>query len=323
MKVVAVAITTDVDLHGDQISKEALLQAKEQIRGTSCPAVGVGHDPTVPPLGKVLSAEVREREDGIYELLITQEVFERSEAVILPDGTQGIKTESESDRRPFVLSEPVERTQVSVDPNSFGRRRDADRYIEAVRADAPSGSFEPKLHVRKAILPDPELVITLGELAAAAFVSKKLFDKISERIGDHIAEDAAKVYDLFRAAILKFPQYVNPRSRPLVYVIQLPGDPLIEFVARTADPNILLSALAMERREASIARALDLHQAFRTKKIQFLLSDTGEWQFNFLLTADGAVVGTEASFRRQSHRLKMLQQDSSSQTGQLSVDGSA
>jgi hypothetical protein len=116
MKVVAVAITTDVDLHGDQVSKEALLQAKEQIGGASCPAVGVGHDPTVPPLGKVLSAEVREREDGIYELLITQEVFERSEVVTLPDGTQGIKTESESDRRPFVLSEPVERTQVSVDP---------------------------------------------------------------------------------------------------------------------------------------------------------------------------------------------------------------
>jgi hypothetical protein len=178
------------------------------------------------------------------------------------------------------------------------------------------------LHFRKAILLDPELVFTLGELAAAAFVSRKLFDKISERVGDHIAEDAAKVYDLLRAAILKFPQYVNPRSRPQVYVIQLPGDPLIEFVARTADPNILLSALAMERREASIARALDLHQAFRAKKIQFLLSDTGEWEFNFLLTADGAVVGAEASFRRQSHRLKMLQQDSPFQTGQLSVNGS-
>jgi len=189
----------------------------------------------------VLSAEVREREDGIYELLSTQEVFERSEVVTLPDGTQGIKAESESDGRPFVLSEPIERTQVSVDPNSFGRKRDADRYIEAVRADSPSDAFKPKLHFRKAILPNPELVITLGELAAAVFVSKKLFDKISERVGDRIVEDAAKVYDLLRAAILKFPQYVNPRSRPQVYVIQLPADPLIEFVARTTDPNILTS----------------------------------------------------------------------------------
>ena|SRR5215471_1099430 len=51
MKVVAVAITTDVDLHGDQISKEALLQVKEQIGGASCPAAGVGHDPTFHPLG--------------------------------------------------------------------------------------------------------------------------------------------------------------------------------------------------------------------------------------------------------------------------------
>jgi len=82
MKGVAVAITTGVDLHGDQISKEALLQAKDQIGGASCPAVGVAHDPTVPPLGKVLSAEVQERQDGIYELLITQEIGSPGIAVV-------------------------------------------------------------------------------------------------------------------------------------------------------------------------------------------------------------------------------------------------
>src|SRR5215510_4664797 len=101
----------------------------------------------------VLSAEVREREDGIYELLSTQEVFERSEVVTLPDGTQGIKAESESDGRPFVLSEPIERTQVSVDPNSFGRKRDADRYIEAVRAYFPIYAIRPPSRSRHFLHP--------------------------------------------------------------------------------------------------------------------------------------------------------------------------
>jgi len=297
MKLVGVGMTTSVDRHGDCFTRDALLQAQALMNGPTCLYVGLEHDYTVPPLGKVVAAKIRDRPDGVTELVVTQEIFERELWATLPDGTALFKAESETDRRPFSMPADRDDTELSVDPNSFPASASPDAFFQAVAADASATTFVRGTHFRKSMVPDPELVVTIGKMLVASFLGKKLIDKVVERVGEAASEDALKLYRLLRNAILTFARY--PWNRPVCYIVQLPGDPFVEFVAKTSSPEHLIDALATGHCRDAVEQAISLDRLFGVRRIQFLLDDDGKWEFNFLLTRDGAVIGTEASYARR------------------------
>ena len=86
----------------------------------------------------------------------------------------------------------------------------------------------------------------------------------------------------------------------------MPGKPFIEFVARSNDSNAVLSALIEEKLVTTLSRAEQLNALFHSEKIQFLLDEKGEWEFNYLLTETGAVIGTEKSFSRRNRRVQLM-----------------
>jgi hypothetical protein len=55
----AIFATTHVDRHGDKLTYESLLGVVEQIRQGYVPMM-FNHDPRVPPIGRLVDAEVRE-----------------------------------------------------------------------------------------------------------------------------------------------------------------------------------------------------------------------------------------------------------------------
>lgn len=63
------------DKHGDRLTKEALEQLAASVRMSLIP-INIEHDPRGGPCGRVISAEVRERTDGEYEVVAEMEVFE-------------------------------------------------------------------------------------------------------------------------------------------------------------------------------------------------------------------------------------------------------
>src|SRR5262249_50202139 len=142
----------------------------EQINGPACISVGLEHDSTIPPLGKVLAAEIHDRSDEVTELIVTQEIFERESRLTLPDGTMLFKAESDSDRRPFRMPDADDQTALYVDPNSFPSGDTPGTFFDSVAAETGSGAFLRHTHFRKAFMPDPELVISLGKLAVGAFL---------------------------------------------------------------------------------------------------------------------------------------------------------
>lgn len=302
MRLIGVGLTTTVDLHGDCFTREALLEAQAQINGPACASVGLEHDSTIPPLGKVTAAEIQDREEGVTELIITQEIFENESRLILPDGTILFKAESDADRRPFKTPEGEEETSLSVDPHSFPAGTSPEAFFEAVAAQSDLAPFVRHTRFRKSAIPDAEPVIAIGKLAVTAFLGKKLVEKISDRLAEAISNDVAKLYALFRTAVLTFARY--PWNRPACYVIQLSGEPFVEFVAKTSNPDSLINALTVEHCAAALDKALTLERILGATKVQFLLNDQGQWEFNFLLTLDGAVIGTEASYRRRGTVLR-------------------
>ena len=71
----AIMATSHPDKHGDRLARSALAQLADSVRNSLIP-MNVEHDPRGGPCGRVLSAEVRERADGEYEVAADVEIFD-------------------------------------------------------------------------------------------------------------------------------------------------------------------------------------------------------------------------------------------------------
>jgi hypothetical protein len=302
-----VGASTYRDSHGDRFAPESFDRVANDINtGASCPAFGVEHDRTLPPLGKVIAARIEDLPDGERLLVLTQDLFENERQITLPDGTVGFVSESDSDRRPFVQTiKPVDVTHVQIDRVNLEDPDEADQFFSDVRS-ATSEPFEEGAFFRKAAVPDPELVIVAAKTIAAALVGKKVVDKVVDSIGDKVKGDLAKLYDLARAAVVNFAKRAVPRNRPHTYLVVIPGDPVIELVAVTTLPDAFLEALTEAHLKEAVERALELHSRFDTARVQMLLAKDGTWRFNYLVTHQGTVIGTDESLRRRTKVLQIL-----------------
>ncbi len=121
-----------------------------------------------------------------------------------------------------------------------------------------------------------------------------------------VAEDAAKFYSFIRSVIFAAAKYARPKGRPVTYIFTAPGDPAIEFVARSTNPNEVVNAVLLEKLEAALSNADYLREQLGAVRIQYFLSERGEWEFNYLLTGNGAVIGTEQSLSRRVRRMELM-----------------
>lgn len=97
----AIGATTKLDLHGTVLPKEALEGFVQQINNApDAVALNVEHDVTVPPLGKILSAELVPLTDGEWGIEFTEEIFGQSGTLSL-GGQTFVVTRSSEDDRPF------------------------------------------------------------------------------------------------------------------------------------------------------------------------------------------------------------------------------
>lgn len=312
----SIGATTHVDRHNMKMTKEALDSAAKQINGEACPTVGLEHDVTLPPLGKTLKGTVEPTKDGEFQLIILQEIFEKVTSVKLPDGGTAIMQESEIDKRPFITeSKQLDKIHLAYDIVNFSSQNEIDEFQNTIKETVDDKFFEQKNIFRKAILPDPELVIALSKGLVAYLAAKKIIEKAGDKIIDKIVDDLAKFYDLTKIAVTHFIQYAIPKNRPVTYIIDAPGMPHIQFVAVTNDPNQLLTAIIEEKLKSRFAHADELKRLFGVNKVQFILNSEGNWDFNFMLTDTGAVIGTEACFRRQARRLELLRSSISNEEG--------
>jgi hypothetical protein len=79
-RIEVVLSTTHVDRHNERFSVGALESMVEQVQSNIFP-MGVEHDPRIPPVGRIVDAELREREDGEYQVVGTVEIFESGDEI--------------------------------------------------------------------------------------------------------------------------------------------------------------------------------------------------------------------------------------------------
>lgn len=111
--------TTQIDRQNEKFSVDALESMVEQIKSSLYP-MGVEHDPRIPPVGRIVDARLRERDDGEYEVVGIVEMFDSPESD--PPSVDG---------RTFPVREPKSKTPQLIYDRSY--RDDEDqKTIEEV-----------------------------------------------------------------------------------------------------------------------------------------------------------------------------------------------
>lgn len=165
--------TTHIDMQRCKLTLGALEGMQEQIRTNIIPII-VNHDPRIPPIGRMIDAEIVQLEDGEYALDAIGEIFEdQSEAVTADD-------------RDLILNKYESNTiGISVD-ESFQTNEDRKLLNEL---DQILGTNVPRAEESKRSI-DPVAVIEIGgcfllEAIASGFLSQigsNLYDVFIEKL---------------------------------------------------------------------------------------------------------------------------------------------
>lgn len=299
--------STHVDSHGDVMAKSALEMGVTSINGDRKPRLGLEHDMTYPPLGRINDARLVEGKDGAFYLVAFQEYFDKRVQTILDDGTILIKEYFSSGGTPFseVRGELTDEIEISVDKNNFESYSESKKFYEELEQEVDL-SFKKMGLVRKANLSDPEIIIVLAQLYGLYFFGVKLFPKITDKLSDKVADDIAKLYDLIKVAVKKMVKYANPKNRPTSYIFEFPGDTHIELIIKTEKPDVVASAFQTDKIKNLREKAEKMKDLFEAEKIQFIYNDSNEWELNYLLTGNGETIGTPKSFSKRDEAFQEL-----------------
>lgn len=292
MIVKGIGATTHIDKHNCMIAKEALKDAVKDINeGLYAIGVGIEHDSTIMPIGKVISGKMVKLDDGEYGIEIEQELFDKYQVFSDDTGEKWYIAKSQRDIRPFAdtQAEDIHNIKVSIDPVNFSKT-DCEKLINFYKKEC---LFDTEYFMRKSVIPDPEIIFTLVAGTIAAMTGKK--------ITEHITDDIVKLYELIKKAVLKTVKCCRQSYRPITYVIKENTSYLMELVVVTEIPDILFEALQNEKLSQIEAKIETFTNNFNVDiaKVQCLYNIEGqEWIVNYVSTRDGKVIGSEKCYKK-------------------------
>lgn len=193
----AIIATTHLDSEGDKLTISALHGLVDSINATYIP-IWDEHDPRNPPIGRIASAKVRERDDGEHEVVASLEFFDGSEV------------EQYLEDRELVREMQLENGEVRIVSDRSFRAPEDLEDIEEISKLLGARSTEA---VKKAI--DPISILQL----TAAFMAGGIASGFLGKLGS----DAA---DLFKEKIKGLMRRKNNRDSDRVFrfVIQVQKD---------------------------------------------------------------------------------------------------
>ena len=292
MIVKGIGATTHIDKHNCMIAKEALEDAVKDINeGLYAIGVGIEHDSTIMPIGKVISGKMVKLDDGEYGIEIEQELFDKYQVFSDDTGEKWYIAKSQRDIRPFAdtQAEDIHNIKVSIDPVNFSKT-DCEKLIDFYKKEC---LFDTEYFMRKSVIPDPEIIFTLVAGTIAAMTGKK--------ITEHITDDIVKLYELIKKAVLKTVKCCRQSYRSITYVIKENTSYLMELVVVTEIPDILFEALQNEKLSQIEAKIETFTNNFNVDiaKVQCLYNIEGqEWIVNYVSTRDGKVIGSEKCYKK-------------------------
>lgn len=302
-----VIATNDIDRQNQQITDRALYKMADQISmSASVTRLGVNHDATMMPMGKVLCGKVITAEDGSLELRAVLDDFsEDYTSFIGPDNERLYFGFSHKDSRPFVDSviDSDSDFAVSLNPIDFAPEDFCDvcKYIIEIEYG------EVVTMAKKAAEPELEIIITVAKYAFSYLLLKKTLDKTTDKLADKISDDVVHIYERIKKFVSNIFSKTDENQR-LTYVINAPDQP-IELIVQCDNADVLSGALD-KINDGVISGTYQKFVQYLNggiQKMQFLYNNqSGRWELNYILSNQGQVIGTEKCYDRSITMYRQL-----------------
>ncbi len=297
--------TTHLLADGFRLAKQVLDDWALEINEAEWALPGnLEHDLTLPPIGKSISAEVKPLEDGEYALVTRFEIFEKPVELKLNGGSIGFLWQSQQDSRPFKSAETDRSGSfvVSYSHQGFDDPQTEEDFLALV-SQKPRFESSSQPLVQRSVDPGTVILVLLPFLGAIGTMTAY---KLADRISDRFAEELVDLYDVIRAGVIGIVKDKVDHFRAVTVEVTSRGIPEVEWVARVSDADNVIPALIQAELEKCVEKAVDLYHSIDARKVQFILDESGQWEFNFLLTGTGQVIGSPVSYTRQVERLEAM-----------------
>ena len=169
--------------------------------------------------------------------------------------------------------------------------------------------------MRKAYLPEPFIQIILSNLDAAAFTGVGLwtFRRVEKFITYTVDETLRKTGDelsdilsaKLKAILRKYKGRQSEDDRPIVTRIILPGDTELNLLTRT-DRDAEFQELNLKEIIAEMQKYSDLLQ--EADSVTLGRDGKSSWEFLYLTTMSGKVIGTSTCFDKTVKLMKDIEQ---------------
>lgn len=311
-----VATTHEIQRGGQKtaFTKEELEAAAKELNGERGLPFTVEHDPFCLPIGKTIQAWV-EPYEGEYALKAVTHVEDSPIYRTHPEtGTRLVHLSFREAPKPFFRKyEGFKDNQVSVsvDFSNFDTSRDFrefERDMESI-----DKNFSCRLEERHELIPEPVIQFVVSNPALSAAIGLGLWASArAEKFIRNTVDETLKKFSIDLAEILHiklrevFRAFGNRRSadeRPV----------LVQFVMKTDIDLVLLArvecdedipVIDLEKLTAEMENYKDLlHDA---EEVTFALSGTDNWEFRYLKTKTGEVVGTADCYERTRERSRNI-----------------
>lgn len=187
--------TDEIDRHNQRIPVGTLREMADHIsRSESVTRMGIAHDATLLPVGKVMRGELIALDHGVNGLEVQIDDFiDEFQKIAGPDNECLYYAKSEFDTRPFVelCSSAEADFVVSFNPIDFSPV-EFQELIQIVEGE--NGKIETV--AKKALNPEIEVLLTLATRVLECLIIKKVLEKTSDKISDDISNSYDKVKKL-------------------------------------------------------------------------------------------------------------------------------
>ncbi|WP_281979323.1 hypothetical protein [Tenacibaculum mesophilum] len=297
--------SSNIDKHGHIITKEALESSLKFINGERKPRLGLDHNRNFPPMGRINNGEVIEK-DGAFYLVADQEYFDVSKSATLENGLELIEMSFSDENFPFIECEfePIETIEVQIDPINLGSFENGQKFLNEIKSESDL-EIKGSEFIRKSEIPDPEIVLKLTEIIGIALGIG--LRKIPEKLGEAIGEDLVKFYKLIGKTIRKSVKEMNPKNKPIHFVVEIPiNKTKVELIVTTRNPDIAITAYKKENIEKLKQEIETSIKHLKAEKIQFFFNKENKWEINYILASDGKVIGTKKSFKKRDEYFQKM-----------------
>ena len=295
-----------------RIGKEAIESFANQLNGDRSLALTIDHDPLCMPLGKARDAWVEPFGDE-YAVMARIHVSDARSAIHMKSRSELVHLDFVDEPRPFiqcVKDASQSRVTVGVDLANFDNPQNHATFVDAVKHIDDEIACETI--GRHSVEPEPliKLVLSHPEICAALGIGLWTFRRVEKFVRYTIDETSRKLGDecseLLSFKIKKIVgAYKNQRSddRRVLTEIVVPGETNLVLLVEIAHDEEF-PAISLEKLTAEMEKYGDLLR--QAEEATFARTEAGEWEFQYLTTRTGQVLGSVKCHKRTMDKLRRI-----------------